>query len=305
MPTLRDNPSGDARWDIGPEGEIAPGIRARWNPNTKCVAIETHYTADPVKRTVEWYESERAGTKNWEVEYELAWRHYTGKAVFGATFGDIHVAKGLLVDARRPILAGMDFGRDPAVAFAQITEDNRLNLIGECIAPDRMSVTGFAPYLLGYIAERFPSRPIKWRADPAGWSKGQQSDDSCVDVLRSLGIAPSKGEIKFPRRIADVEWFLKGLVGGKPQLQVDEARCPKLLEAMRGGYHYPKLHTQGGAIVYATMPDKNEYSHIADGLQYVCGLARSLVNAASRPQAPMQQDWKRNWSGLPRQSARR
>lgn len=298
MPTLREAPSGDARWDIGPEGEIATGIRCRWNDKTKIVAIETHYSADPAKRTVEWLASERAGTKNWEVEYELAWRHYSGKAVYGATFGDIHVAQGLTWDRSRPLLAGWDFGRDPCAIFGQMTPDWRLHIVGEVLAPDRMSVTAFAPYYLAYVAERFPGMVIKHAADPAGWAKGQQSEDSCIDVLRSIGVVPSKGEIRFTKRIADVEYFLKGLVGGKPQFQIDEAKAPFLLEAFRGGYQYPKLHTQGGSVVYASMPDKNDSSHPSDACQYLCGLARRMASAAAKPQRPLDQKaWKQDWSG--------
>lgn len=301
MATPRPNPSGDARWDIGPEGEVAQGIRCRWNDKTRIIAIETHYTADPEKRSVEWFESESAGSKNWEVEYELAWRHYSGKAVYGATFGEIHVAKSLPYDPKRDLLVGWDFGRDPCAIFGQLAPDGQLRIIGEALAPDRMSMTGFAPYYMVYVADRFGAgAKMKHVGDPSGWNKGQNSEEAAVDVLKSIGVHPQKGEIKPSTRINNVEHFLRSLVGaGQPGFQIAEDACPMLLEGFRGGYCYPKIHTQSGTVQYARFPDKNAYSHPHDALQYLCGMARRMLIAATRPNLPPPTDWRRDWAGRP------
>lgn len=299
MPTPRDNPSGDARWDVGPEGEVAPGIRVGWNARSRIIICETHYTADPAKRTQEWYDGEHAGnSEHWDREYELAWRSYVGKSVYGATFGDIHIAKSLPYDPKRAILTGWDFGRDPCCIFGQLTVDGRLLIIGESIAPDRMSVDAFSRYYMAYVAERFGTTTnIKHCADPAGWAKGQQSDSSCIDELAKIGVRPQKGDIALTTRISKIEFFLKGLVGGQPQFQIDESKCPVLTEAFRGGYQFPKIHVQGGGTAWGLMPDKNKWSHPSDACQYLAALAKRLLIAQSRPQAPVDNSWRINWAG--------
>jgi hypothetical protein len=43
-------------------------------------------------------------------------------------------------------------------------------------------------------------------------------------------------------------------------------RCVTLRKAMLGGYHYKRLKVSGER--YAEKPDKNRYSHIAEGMCY-------------------------------------
>lgn len=66
------------------------------------------------------------------------------------------------------------------------------------------------------------------------------------------------------KRIRSIEAFLLAQRDGGPAILVDRDRCPKVARALNGGYRYAK--TRGG--VRKALPDKNEYSHIIDALQY-------------------------------------
>jgi hypothetical protein len=71
---------------------------------------------------------------------------------------------------------------------------------------------------------------------------------------------------------------------GGPAILIDKQRCPTLVRALSGGYRYAK--TKAGQR--KPTPDKNEYSHIADALQYVCLVAhgRGWAEMAMRQMQP-------------------
>ena len=56
---------------------------------------------------------------------------------------------------------------------------------------------------------------------------------------------------------------------------LDKTRCPTLYRALNGGYRYGK--TKAGQR--KPVPDKNDYSHIVDALQYAAmAAAGGMVN---------------------------
>jgi hypothetical protein len=65
--------------------------------------------------------------------------------------------------------------------------------------------------------------------------------------------------------------LLRQIDGGGAVL-FDRAKCPTLVQAMNGGYRYTKdRYDQSRSI-----PDKNNFSHVSDALQYVCLIAGSM-----------------------------
>jgi hypothetical protein len=61
---------------------------------------------------------------------------------------------------------------------------------------------------------------------------------------------------------------LNTLRNGKPQLQL-HPRCEMLRKGFRGRYQFRRVKIAGSAERYHDVPDKNEYSHAHDALQYV------------------------------------
>jgi len=62
-----------------------------------------------------------------------------------------------------------------------------------------------------------------------------------------------------------------------------------LRKALAGGYHYRRVQVSGDAR-YRDVPEKNDYSHVAEAMQYMmlgAGEGRSLIRT-ERKYAPRQ-----------------
>jgi hypothetical protein len=100
------------------------------------------------------------------------------------------------------------------------------------------------------------------------------------------------------RRLAAVEAMLLGAADGGPMMLIDRSRCPTIIQALGGGYRYAK--TRDGRR--KPSPDKNEFSHIMDALQYAClafhgGLTTMVANRMRRkPQAQVQSVSPAGWT---------
>jgi hypothetical protein len=114
---------------------------------------------------------------------------------------------------------------------------------------------------------RYLGKPICVVGDPSGVSKSSIYEETTFDVLKRMGFmafpAPTND---IAPRLRAVEAFLLAQRDGGPAILFDEERCPTLIQAMAGGYRYAK--TRSGQR--KPTPDKNEFSHISDALQYAC-----------------------------------
>jgi hypothetical protein len=82
---------------------------------------------------------------------------------------------------------------------------------------------------------------------------------------------------------------LSRLIDGRPGVTIDP-RCKKFRKAMGGAYCYRRLQVVGREQ-FRDVPDKGEYSHVAEAYQYGClgaGEGKTLVGrgqkAQNRPQ---------------------
>lgn len=191
----------------------------------------------------------------------------SGTAVFRETFNrSFHVVEDLLVARSSPLIIGQDFGRDPCSVICQLDHKGRLLVLQEVIAED----IGLEMHLEKMLRpalmhERYLGRPIAMVGDPSGVSKSSIYEETTFDVLKRLGFnafpAPTND---IDPRLRAIEAFLMGQRDGGPAILFDRDRCPVLVRAMAGGYRYAK--TKAG--VRKPLPDKNEYSHVVDALQY-------------------------------------
>lgn len=208
----------------------------------------------------------------------------SGTAVFGSSFKrSFHVADSLEPCYGHALIVGQDFGRDPCSIICQLDHTGRLLILQEVIAEDiglELHVErALRPALLD---PRYMGRPVAMVGDPAGKSKSSIYEETSFDVLKRMGFpgfpAPTND---LDPRLRAVEAFLLAQRNGGAAMLIDGSRCPVLVRAMGGGYRYGKTrHGQRKPT-----PDKmNEYSHIADALQYVCMVAhgRGWAEMASR-----------------------
>jgi hypothetical protein len=193
----------------------------------------------------------------------------SGTAVFRESFNrSFHVVEGLTPVNGLPLIVGQDFGRDPCSVICQLDHKGRLLVLQEVVAEDIGLELHIEKALRpALFQERYLGRPVAMVGDPAGVSKSSIYEETTFDVLKRLGMnafpAPTND---IDPRLRAIEAFLLAQRDGGPAILFDRDRCPVLVRAMAGGYRYAK--TKAG--VRKPLPDKNEYSHIIDALQYAC-----------------------------------
>lgn len=203
-------------------------------------------------------------------------RSLAGLPVYDKTFSpDFHIAKEPFVPLKSkeyPVVVGLDFGRTPAAALCQRNVYGQLVVLAEATSVNMGIETFLATKLRPLMAEkRFAGCHFLVAPDPAGWSKQQVGELSPVDVLLVQGFEVARPMTNSPElRIQCVERFLSTNIGGKPGLIVNP-ECSMLLKAFKFGYRF-RLSRKG---ITDKSPDKNEFSHISDALQYACLVAES------------------------------
>lgn len=193
----------------------------------------------------------------------------SGTAVFRETFkSHFHVVDELDPVSAFPLIVGQDFGRDPCSVICQVDHRGRLLVLEEVVAEDLGLELQVERFLRPALAkERYLGKSIAIIGDPAGVAKGSIFEETSFDALKRMGFAAFPAPTnEIDRRIRAVEAFLMRQVDGGPAFIVDGKRCPTLVRALNGGYRYGR--TRLGQR--KPNPDKNEYSHISDALQYAC-----------------------------------
>jgi hypothetical protein len=193
-----------------------------------------------------------------------------GKPVFpeyndGLHCAEIEPLKGVTVKR------GWDFGLTPACAFTQVAPDGRWLILDELCGED-VGITSFADCVLETSAERFPGFKFEDYGDPAGEQRSAMTADkaekSCFDILRGKGIAIRASEQNVTIRLESVRQPLNTLRDGKPQLQISP-RGEVTRKGFLGRYQHRRVKVSGSAERYHDEPEKNQYSHPHDALQYV------------------------------------
>lgn len=192
----------------------------------------------------------------------------SGSAVFRETFkSSFHVVDDITPVHGHTILIGQDFGRDPCSIICQQDHKGRLLILEEVLAEDIGLELHIQQNLRPRLQQaRYLGKPIAMVGDPAGRQRSTIYEETSFDALKRFGFmafaAPTND---IDTRIRAVEALLQRQTDGGPTFLIDRTRCPTLIRALNGGYRYGK--TRSG--MRKPTPDKNEYSHIADALQYV------------------------------------
>jgi hypothetical protein len=206
-------------------------------------------------------------------EYGLA---QDGKPVYQDYNDDIHSAPGLMIAKHVTVDFGWDFGLTPSCIISQQFSNGRVVVIKEFVSNDS-GIRSFAsnvviPWLranglMGQGAPLFRHST----GDPAGNQKAQTDERTCFNILTELGIPTSGASTNsIVKRVENVRWFLNKLIDGKPAIIISREGCPVLREGFMIGYHYRKVRVAGGIdYKYQDEPEKNEYSHPHDALQYL------------------------------------
>lgn len=246
----------------------------------------TGYVPNPAAENLKWLpenyylEMVKGKDRSWVAVNVLnkpgASRH--GKPVWPQFKRETHVAKKDLEPIPgHPIMVGVDFGRTPAAAFGQRLFGSWRILRELCAR--QMAAKEFARLLKGVLGEEFAGFPFLIWGDPAGEHLTEADDISPFLMFRSEGLrilpAPSNDPTIRINAVAEMLNTRPDVAGG---ITISPG-CVHLIGAMEGGYQYRRLQTTGE--VYSEKPNKDDYSHISDALQYLvvgAGEGRALVN---------------------------
>lgn len=199
-------------------------------------------------------------------------RSLSGRPVYEQTFNpDVHIAAENLTpihSGNYPVVIGLDFGRTPAAVFMQMNPRGQCVVLSEVTSINMGLETFIDKHLRPHIYKHYVGANMILAPDPSG-DFGQQRDEvTLYDVLRKkLGYNISKPpEGNDPElRIQAVERLLMRRIDEKPGLIINP-RCSVLTTGFRFGYRY-KIKKDGTQDL---KPDKNDYSHPHDALQYGC-----------------------------------
>jgi hypothetical protein len=184
---------------------------------------------------------------------------FDGEPVYPQFKRALHVRPALAFDPYSPLLRFWDFGyRGPACLWAQQDIEGRLLILREeCVR--NIEIGPFAQRILGITKAEFPGvRRVVDYGDPAARQK--KDTGSTLAVLNEYGITLHFIQSWVDDGLRAVRKLLQQLLGGEAALQIDERRCPTLIDGFLGGY---KLDKSG------TAPFKDGwYEHVMDALRY-------------------------------------
>ena len=208
-------------------------------------------------------------------------------------YSDVHHVVEVLPNPDRDLLLGGDFGLTPAAVFAQEDMWGRYIVLDELVTDD-VGAKDFALAIKKFMSVKFPGFKIggAW-GDPIGEKRLSGDDDirTTFQIMKSHGVpfraAPGNNQLVLRREA--VAGPLTRLVDGKPGLMINR-RCVKLRAGMSGKYCFKRVAIRSD--VYGDAPNKNEYSHVCEALQYLMlgkgegQAALSKDNTASRTIKP-------------------
>ena len=163
---------------------------------------------------------------------------------------------------------GFDFGLTPACSISQRMGNGRWLVQDEFVA-ERLGITTFSLDLAKKLTEKYPGvRVVSSRGDPSGDAVTPE-ESTCFKILRANGFpfaepAPTQDPT---RRREGVKYLLRTMVDGEPAILFNRTRVPVLRKGMAGGFHFRRLQIAGEAR-YRDVPEKNQYSHICEALEY-------------------------------------
>ena len=195
-------------------------------------------------------------------EYGYVQEH---KPVYGDYNDSIHCSESAAVTKGIVIHRGWDFGLTPACVFSQLLPNGRWVIFDELVATE-MGIDKFADRVLRHCGEHLSGYEFVDEADPAGNIRSQTDEKTCYQILKTKGIEPEPGKQDFTIRSESVRKPLNTLIQGRPQLQL-HPRCKMLRKGFMGKYFFRRIHSSVGGK-YAEEPEKNEYSHPHDAVQY-------------------------------------
>lgn len=240
-----------------------------WVGNPDVENIQSHASEANGWDGYRYYLDKLAGMKRSQimVDFCAKWGvSVHGQPVYAETYNDdAHMSEEeIKADKSLPVYIGVDFGLHPAMIFGQMGRTGKLVILKELV-PNLDSGVSFEEFLEDYyrpfIMEHFVGvRQFLGWGDPAGRGRSALDKRTPFMMMAEAGlrcdIAPTN---EFLPRKESVERFLN-----KREGLVINPSCTWIRKGFLGGYGYKKING-----VAKTHPDKNNFSHPHDALQYL------------------------------------
>ncbi|PLW77884.1 hypothetical protein [Cohaesibacter celericrescens] len=173
-----------------------------------------------------------------------------------------------------PLLIGMDAALNPAAILGQPMPNGQIRILDEVVPGQGYGATRFSEMLVDLLDRRYPMcSDIRPWADPAS-QYGADREGGELSWLETMQVAlgmpiliPANGSNELGLRLGSVEGELTKFIDGQTPRLLVSPHCKILIRGFMSGYRFKKLSTGGDK--FALQPDKNEYSHPHDGLQYL------------------------------------
>jgi len=260
----------DYSWHLQPGGLLRDGTLFRANPDAENLANlrPKYYERIQQGKSIDWVKVNLCN------EYGFVG---DGKPVHPDYVDSVHGVPELLNPAQgSTIVVGMDFGLTPAAAFACNGAFGSWDIFDEIVCFDA-GAEEFAQIIKAKVDE-YPGMRWIFRGDPAGDSRVGTDKRTVFHVLRANGIPAHPTSTNDPTLRRDaLGRVLRRMRSGKPALRVG-ARCKYIRKALGGGWCF-KRYNMGGER-FRTEPDKNEYSHIGEALEY------ALIDSGEKASIP-------------------
>lgn len=195
-----------------------------------------------------------------------------GRPIYPEFNDAIHVVqpRDLLDLTKEVLLLGADFGLTPALVMAQRDpSDGQLQVVDELVADD-LGAVRFFDDAARYLKRAFPGRVLRGTGDPGGDVRSAVDERTPYDIAAGHGVplVPAHTNDFELRREAVAQPLSRLTLRGRPALVIS-SKCKKLRKAMNGGYCFRRINAAGNDERFRDVPDKNEFSHVAEALQYL------------------------------------
>jgi hypothetical protein len=192
----------------------------------------------------------------------------SGKPVFPEYNDAVHCAKTAIEPYRGlPLILGWDFGLTPAVAICQLSPRGQFRVLEELVSEDMGIRTFGRDIVRPVLVNKYGGMLYASKGDPAGNSRSQTTEVTCLQELNEIGIPTSMARTnEFVARREAVAGFLQRMMDGQPCFLLSPT-CKVLRKGFNGMYCFAKLR-MSGEDRFKLVPEKNRYSHPHDGLQY-------------------------------------
>jgi hypothetical protein len=197
-----------------------------------------------------------------------------GKPVYEVYNDSLHASREVLPIVRNlPLHFGFDAGLHPSAVAGQQTPDGQMRIVAEFL-PGHMGPTRFGEALARWLDTEARGVPIGegW-VDPTAYNGadaegGELNWVQIVERATGIRMQPAPSNEPGIRQDAVSQMLVHMIDGRLPGLFVSSA-CPDLRKGFASHYRFVKVRSDLGDG-YAFRPQKNEWSHVHDALQYLC-----------------------------------